>query len=84
MIPVPGDREFTVTYSLNGYLPRTVPVAPRPVEMTRPEAETGGAAPVAELTPNPVYAQLDPAPPPAPVRKRPTRRKPAPKAPPAQ
>jgi len=25
MIPVSADREFTVTYTLNGYLPRTVP-----------------------------------------------------------
>jgi len=40
-----------------------------------------------DLTPNPVYAQLEPAPPPAPVRRRPRPKKPAaPKAapPPAQ
>ncbi len=29
MIPVPADREFTVNYSLNGYLPQIVPVSPR-------------------------------------------------------
>src|SRR3954468_23483703 len=28
MIPVPGDREFTVNYSLPGYLPQVVPVRP--------------------------------------------------------
>src|ERR1051325_11989352 len=29
MIPVPADRSFTVTYSLNGYLPQSIPVGPR-------------------------------------------------------
>jgi hypothetical protein len=85
MIPVPADREFTVTYTLNGYLPRTVPVVPRQPDPTRMEVEAGGAAPAADLAPNPVYAQLDPAPPPAPVKRRPIRKKKvAPAAPPAQ
>jgi len=26
MIPVPADREFSVSYTLNGYLPQTVAV----------------------------------------------------------
>ena len=69
MIPVPADREFTVNYSLNGYLPQVVPVRPRAVDSFRPEGELGGA-PLAELAPNPVFAQLEPAPPPAPVRKK--------------
>ena len=69
MIPVPADRDFTVNYSLNGYIPQVVPVRPRFVEAYRPESELGGA-PMAELAPNPVYAQLEPAPPPAPVRKK--------------
>ena len=77
MIPVPADREFTVTYTLNGYLPRTVPVTPRQPEPTRMEVEAGGAAPTVDLVPNPVYAQLDPAPPPAPVKRR---QRPKPKA----
>jgi hypothetical protein len=35
-----------------------------------PEVEAGGALPAADLTPNPVYAQLQPAPqPPPPTRK---------------
>jgi len=87
MIPVSADREFTVTYTLNGYLPRTVPVVPRQPEPTRTEPEVGGAMSTVDLTPNPVYAQLEPAPPPAPVRRRPRPKKPAaPKAvpPPAQ
>src|SRR5438067_4826077 len=69
MIPVPADREFTVNYSLSGYLPQVVPVRPRAVDAFRSEGELGGA-PLAELAPNPVYAQLEPAPPPAPVRKK--------------
>ena len=78
MIPVPADREFTVTYTLNGYLPRTVPVVPRQPDPTRVDVEAGGAAPAVDLAPNPVYAQLDPAPPPAPVKRRPIRKKKAP------
>ena len=78
MLPVPADREFTVNYSLNGYIPQVVPVRPRLVEAYRPDAELGGA-PLPELAPNPVYAQLEPAPPPAPVRKggRPRTNQPA-------
>jgi len=79
MLPVPGDQPFTVTYSLNGYRSQTIEVTPRMTQPTRPEAETGGAAPSAEVTPNPVYAQLDPAPPPPPAKRRPVKKKPAPK-----
>lgn len=69
MIPVPADREFTVNYSLNGYLPQVVPVHPRSVEGYRSDADLGGA-PTPELAPNPVYAQLERAPPPAPVKRK--------------
>lgn len=83
MIPVPADRSFTVNYSLNGYLPQAIEVGPR-------GAQGGGydvagapsemyAAGTPELAPNPVYAQLQPAPPPAPSRKGKGR---APKKPP--
>jgi hypothetical protein len=49
--------------------------------VTRPDVESGGAS-AADLTPNPVYAQLEPAPPPAPVRRaRPIKKKVAPKQP---
>ena len=79
MIPVPADREFTVNYSLNGYIPQVVPVRPRVAETFRSDGDLGGAA-LAELAPNPVYAQLEPAPPPAPVRKggRPRAKQPPP------
>jgi hypothetical protein len=69
MIPVAADREFTVSYALNGYLPQVVAVTPRMPERTRPEPEVGGGAALPELSPNPVFAQLEPAPPPAPTRK---------------
>jgi hypothetical protein len=70
MIPVPADREFSVNYTLNGYLPQTVAVIPR-ADAAVPDIASGnlGAATI-EVTPNPVYAQLQPAPPPAPNRKR--------------
>ena len=74
MIPVPADREFTVNYSLNGYIPQVVPVGPRVAETFRAEGDLGGA-PLAELAPNPVYAQLELAPPPAAVRKKGARQR---------
>ena len=80
MLPVPADREFTVNYSLNGYVPQVVPVRPRSVENFRSDGDVGGA-PLAEVAPNPVYAQLEPAPPPAPTRKRGGRPKQAAKPP---
>ena len=71
MIPVPADREFSVNYTLNGYLPQTVAVIPRG-DAAVPDLASGHAAGASvEVTPNPVYAQLQPAPPPAPNRKRP-------------
>ncbi len=78
MIPVPGDREFTVTYTLNGFLPMTVSV--RPSEAPRSDF---GSPSTVELTPNPVYAQLERAPPPAPIKRQHPRpkKKAAPKAP---
>ena len=87
MIPVPADRPFTVNYSLPGYLPQVVQVGPRGgAEAGTPDvaggfADSYGAPASLELMPNPVYAQLQPAPPPAPTRKG--RGKPrAPKQPP--
>ena len=80
MIPVAADREFTVSYSLPGYLPQVIPVRPRVPETLQPDVEAGGALPAADLAPNPVYAQLQPAPPPPQTKKgrgRPPR--PAPK-----
>jgi len=84
MIPVPGDRAFTVSYSLNGYLPQSIQVGPRTAEVGYDVAGAPAenyATPLAELTPNRVYAQLQPAPPPAPTRKGRGRAKPPAKKP---
>ncbi len=69
MIPIAADREFTVSYALNGYLPQVVSVRPRMPDQVQPEVEAGGAMPSVDLTPNPVYVQLEPAPPPPQTRK---------------
>ena len=66
-------NEFTVSFSLPGYQPQTVPV--RVVA-----AADGSDAEGARLVPNPVFVELQPAgpaPKPAPVKKKP---KPAPRA----
>jgi hypothetical protein len=83
MIPVPADRSFTVSYSLNGYLPQAIQVGPRTVgdvayDVAGGTPEIYGNVQQAELTPNPVYAQLQPAPPPVPTRKGRGRAKPKP------
>jgi hypothetical protein len=73
MIPVPADREFTVNYSLPGYLPQVVPVRPVGSEVGLTDVAGGPGTNYgvqAELAPNPVYAQLQLAPPPAPTRKK--------------
>jgi hypothetical protein len=71
-LAIPVIEPFTVTYTLDGYLPQTVSVRTVPVQkialidMTSPKLE-----------PNPVMAELQPAPPPPPepppVKKRPRR-----------
>src|SRR5262245_54578362 len=61
MIPIAADREFTVSYALNGYLPQVIAVTPRVPEMTTPDVGSGAPPPMAELSPNPVYVQLQPA-----------------------
>src|SRR5947209_10085322 len=33
MIPVPSDQSFTVSFSLNGYLPQSIQVGPRSAEV---------------------------------------------------
>ena len=85
MLPVPADRSFTVNYSLNGYLPQVVTVGPRAAGNFQVDV-AGSSGPAddfsqPELTPNPVYAQLQPAAPPAPVGRKGGRPK-QPKQPP--
>ena len=54
-LSVATAKEFTVTFSLTGYQPQTVPVTPRPTGDPR---EGGGEV---KFEPDPVYAQLEPA-----------------------
>src|SRR6516225_7706054 len=66
-LPVPLNEGFTVTYTLEGYLPQTVSV-----RSIRPEKSALIDMTPARLDPNPVVAELQPAPPPepAPLRRR--------------
>ncbi|QPF89253.1 hypothetical protein [Bradyrhizobium commune] len=73
-VPAP-DAPFTVTYTLNKYLPASVPVN----VIKNPGSFTTSAT--ATTDPNPVFAELQPAVPPKPVKKKPHRpKKPKPAA----
>jgi hypothetical protein len=76
-VAVPAvDGGFTVTYTLNKFLPATVPVQVIniPGDFSTPASTT--------IDPNPVVAELQPAgPPPKPARKRPPKPKPTAAAP---
>ncbi|PIT04831.1 hypothetical protein TSA1_31840 [Bradyrhizobium nitroreducens] len=75
-VPAP-DAPFTVTFALPKYQPASVPVnvIKNPGDFTTPASVTSD--------PNPVFAELQPATPPKPVRKphRPRKPKPAASAP---
>lgn len=72
-VSVPRTDNFTVTYTLDRYLPQTVPV--RLVEGQLLQGSEGSTFTDATFDPSPVYAELQAAPPPR-------RTKAAPKAPP--
>ena len=72
-VPVSARDPFTVTFALSGYQPQTVPVAIQPPSMQDLDSET--APPGPRLTPNPVYAELAPAPPPPRGRAAPSKSK---------
>ena len=69
-LALPSDAPQTVTFTLNGYLPETDQLE---------VIATPGSTP--QLRPNPVLAELQPAPPPPKPVKKPARRKPAAKKP---
>jgi hypothetical protein len=69
-LPVPVADQFTVTYTLDGYLPQTLSVRPIPVEKT---ALVDTTPPL--LAPNPVLAELQPAPPPPPPEPPPAKKR---------
>lgn len=81
-LEIPASGTSSVTFSLQGYLPQTIPVtvtAGREADLS----ETG-VVDQTRIDPNPVFAVLEPAPPPPPpVRRKPAPRKPRP-APAAQ
>ena len=61
--------EFTVTFTLAGYQPQTVPV--RISSSNEPIDPATGQAPVPRMVPNPVYVELLPGAPPVAARKKP-------------
>jgi hypothetical protein len=79
-LEVSGD-EFTVTFTLAGYQPETVPV--RRVAPNEPADPMTGRIPSARLVPNPVLVALQAVPPPPAAKKPPVAKKPKPAARPA-
>jgi hypothetical protein len=70
------DSEFSVTFSLPGHLPQTVPV-----KVVAPaDADPNSADFTPRLVPNPVFVELQPIGPPPSIRKRPppAKKKPRP------
>ena len=67
-LALPVDAPLTVTFTLNGYQPDSESIEP---------ITTTGIAP--QMQPNPVMAELTPAPPPPKPVKKPMKKKPAPK-----
>jgi hypothetical protein len=82
-VNVPADREFTVSFTLNGYIPASESVKPVVPDDGRVDIEAP-TQPVVELAPNPVYAELQPAPPPAKQRAKARPRAEAPRPQPKQ
>jgi len=76
-MPVPASSNFTVTFTLPGFVPQSVPVQVR--MPTDPRMDPNATASV-QLIPNPVEVALEPAPAPKPVRWKPSpQRRVAPK-----
>ena len=59
-LALPTNAPMTISFALNGYLPRTESIEPVPANIGLPE-----------LRPNPVQVDLSPAPPP---KKKPTKK----------
>jgi hypothetical protein len=72
-VSVPANQPLTVTYTLDRYMPQTVPVQPIQQTVVNPNVEAGSAT-VIDLDPNPVFAQLAPAAPPKRVKRAPPKR----------
>ncbi len=74
-VPVTTDGSFSVAFTLNRYVPMTIPVTVtrNPGDFTTPASTT--------IDPNPVMAELQPLKPPKVVKKMVKKRKPAAAAP---
>jgi hypothetical protein len=68
-LEVNASQQFSVTFALEGYTPQTIDVVPRVPEFTPRDSEVP-PPPAVELSPNPAFVQLEPAPPPEPARRR--------------
>jgi hypothetical protein len=75
-LEIPATGTTNITFSLQGYLPQMVPVSVFAAAEGADLPDTGVASQL-RTDPNPVFAQLELAPPPPP----PARRKPAPRKP---
>lgn len=67
-LSIPRTANFTVTYTLDRYLPQTVPVQLIEPQFDPQQDYETTTLPEARFDPSPVYAELQPAPPPP--RKR--------------
>ena len=71
-VSVPASTEFSVSFALEGYLPQTVSVRPLPPDDVRPDGESG-YMPTVQLSPNPVFVELEAAPPQPVAKKKPSK-----------
>lgn len=71
-VSIPRTENFTVTYTLDRYLPQTVPVRLVEPQIDLQTDYESSSVPEARFDPNPVYAELEPAPPP-PRRRAPPK-----------
>jgi hypothetical protein len=78
-LQVPAGGVTSITFTLQGYLPQTIPVN---VTIARESFDLpdAGVAEQIRIEPNPVFAQLEIAPPPPPARRRAAPPKPRPQA----
>jgi len=81
-LAIPADGSTTVTFTLQGYLPQSVPVTVSTVRSEDEMSDSGVIANPIRIDPNPVMAMLEVEPPPPPPRKKKAapRKKPAPRA----
>jgi hypothetical protein len=81
-LALPANGTSTVSFTLQGYLPASVPVSVRTIRETWDNAESGSVGEQVTIDPNPVFAALEPTPPPPPKRA-PPKKAPKPKQAPA-